>query len=46
MKFAPAKALFLLLATFSVLGTSAGSRQEAGTPVQAQGTAALAGMQV
>ena len=42
MKFAPAKALFLLLTTFSVLGTSAGSRQEAGTPVQAQGTAATA----
>ena len=42
MKFAPAKALFLLLTTFSVLGTSAGSRQEARAPVQAQGTAATA----
>ena len=42
MKFAPAKALFLLVTAFSVLGTSAGNRPEAGTPVQAPGTAATA----
>ena len=42
MKFAPAKALFLLVTAFSVLGTSAGNRPEASTPVQAQGTAATA----